>query len=204
MSLRTTMSHVSVGTRRRLVRLRRFWWLATALLAVAAGWGVHQAAQRAAAAEAAWGTSIEVVVVLDDVEAGRPMHVEARRLPLAVLPRDALPADELPAPAGEPPTARQPLGEGEIVVRSDVEAGGVVGRIPDGWRSITVLEHRPSGAAVGERVDVVGDGLVLTRDAQVIDVDEAAGHVTIAVLATDAPAVAAADALTTLALLRHP
>lgn len=200
-----TIAAVPARIRRRLARLHRWWWVATALLAGAAAWGVVDAMTGAAAAQDAWGTPVDVLVVRRDVAAGQPLDTEIRSVPSTVVPDDALLAGEMPpGGSGAELVARHAIGAGEMLVAGDVEVGGVVGRIPDGWRAITVMEHRSSGAAIGERVDVVGDGLLIAVGAHVIEVTPAERLVTLAVESSAAPTVAAADATATITLLRRP
>lgn len=205
MSPMSILAAVTVRIRRGLVVLHRWWWVAIGALAGLAGWGVTEAIGDAAAAQEAWGTPVPVVIVRDDVAAGEPIDVDIRTVPSAVVPADGLIAGAA-SPVGTDGelVANHSLAAGEMLVAGDVERRGVVGRLPDGWRAITVLEHRPSGAAIGERVDVVGDGLVIASGAEVIDVVQGEQLVTLAVEASAAPAVAAADIVASITLLRRP
>ena len=118
---------------------------------------------------------------------------------VAVVPPGALAADG----SGEF-VARQPVSKGEIVTEVDVgrEGGGALALVPDGWLAVPVLESPASGAAIGTRVHVVSDGVVLTDEAVVVGYHD---DVTlVAVPASAAPMLPVASDNGSLALLMAP
>jgi hypothetical protein len=128
--------------------------------------------------------------VLDDV-------TDVRALPEPMVPVDAV--SELPAEA----TARQRIAAGEIVTAHDVAAtAGPQALIPDGWRAVPVAEPVPSGAAVGDDVEVASGGIVVAGEGVVVGT--LADGVLVAVSADVAAQVAQASATGEVTLLLKP
>lgn len=177
---------------RRIVA-RRPWvqWVVVAVLATGVGATVHDAMARVDAARTAWGRTVTVWVATRDVVAGETIAAEPTGVPAAIRPPGAV--DD---PAGS--IARQAIGAGEIVTALDL-VDGEQGLAPAGWLIAPAHEARPSGAAVGERVQVASDGYVLTDEAVVVGfVDD----VTLVAAPADVAAVVSGAADVTL--LRSP
>lgn len=180
---------------RRLVA-RRPWiqWLVIAAVAIGLAASVADAMARVDAERAAWGSSVTVWVAAHDISPGEPIAVEALEVPEAVRPVGA--ADD---PAGA--VARQVIGRGEIVTEVDiVDSDGSLA--PPGWVIAPVRESLPSGAGLGDRVQVASDGFVIASDALVVGfVDDVA---LVAAPAEVAALLPAASVTTSVALLRTP
>lgn len=175
---------------------RRPWiqWIVIAGVAVAVAGTVGDAMAGVDAERAAWGETTTVWVAATDLRAGDRLVAERRVVPVAVAPAGA---------AGEPGEAlvRHAIGRGEIVSTLDLvtEASGLAH--PD-WLVAPIRESPPSGAELGERVQVVSDGYVLADDGVVVGFHE---DVTLVAVEPDAaPLLPAAAETTRIALLRHP
>jgi hypothetical protein len=101
--------------------------------------------------------------------------------------------------------ARQHIAEGEVVTIVDVGRGdrsGPLGLAPDGWLAVPIVESPASGAAIGDRVRLAGDGMVIAAEAVIV------GHhddvTLVAVPAGVAPLVAAAAESGGLVVLLAP
>ena len=180
---------------RRLVA-RRPWiqWLVIVALAGGVAVSVTDAMARVEAERATWGSSVTVWVAADDISPGQPIAVDAMEVPVAVRP-DGAAAD----PDGT--TARQAIGRGEIVTELDVvDVGDSLS--PVGWLVAPIRESLPSGAQLGDRVQVTSDGFVLAPDAMVVGfVDD----VTLVAAPPDVAALLPAASTTTgVALLHTP
>jgi Flp pilus assembly protein CpaB len=208
------MSSLLVARARRLRHRPALRWVLVFGLSAVTGLFAARMVDAARAAQTRWGTGRAVVVMVDDVAAGRVIEagdVELRSLPPAALPPSAL---------AEPPIGRvatADLYQGEVLVEERVAPEGLVGAaalLPAGTRALAV----PSGPGtpplrVGDTVDVLGtydpllfepapvegDGMVVSG-ALVIDVSD--GAVTVAVDPDDASdvAFALAQGAVTLAL----
>ena len=99
---------LAARTRRAVARRRSWWWVATMLLAAMAAWGVAASMRAAGAAADAWGSTVDVLVVVDDVPAGDAIGTRVRTFPSAMLPRDAVLADAGASGAGAARIARHP------------------------------------------------------------------------------------------------
>ncbi|MEX0846689.1 MAG: hypothetical protein WD023_02840 [Ilumatobacteraceae bacterium] len=184
---------LAVHIRSYLARHRRVHWCLVALLAIAAGTLVLQQGQQLERARASWGASTVVWVADLGVGPGEPLALRAVTVPRAVVPADALAA--APPPGA---IAAQQVTAGEIVTTVDV-AGGPGDLVPSGWRSVAIaVDERSLAVAVGDRVDIAADGVVLAADGRVVSVGDAA--VAVAVPA-DVAAVVAAAALDERAVL---
>ena len=177
----------AVALRRLLARRPWLYWVVVVIVAAWVSAVVLGRIDAIDAERAAWGDTVVVFVADRAHEPGEPLSVDSRVVPSALAPAGRLRrVDGL--------VARQHVGVGEIVTEVDVVASHAPqAMIPDGWRGVPIVETPPSGAAVGDRVDVVSDGVAVSGDAVVV------GHhddVTIvAVPAPVAPALpAAADA----------
>ena len=191
MSFPVAPSAAAVALRRLLVRRPWIYWLIVAVAAAGAGGSMLERSDRIDAQRAAWGETQSVWVATSDHGPGDPLSAERRDVPRAVVPDGALVDDDGLA-------ARQHLAAGEIVHSNDVVAlTGPQALTPTGWLAVPVNESPISGAAIGDRVRVVGDGVVLSAAAIVVGHHD--GSSLIAVPTDDAPAVAAmADGVTLL------
>jgi hypothetical protein len=152
--------------------------------------------ERVDAARAEWGEGVGVLVATGEVDPGEPLRFEVRSIPSAMVPVGAVTTDRF----DDPLVARQRVTTGEVVVEADVTVDGPLGLVPDGWLAVPVVESPPSGAATGERVQVVSEGAVIAPDALVVGRE---GDATlIAVPADAAPLLPVASAEGTLAVLR--
>ena len=186
-----------------LRRQPRLWWALTIATALAMGWVVSSIVAGAEEVRRSWGDTEPVVVAHHDIAAGAPVDdadVEVVARPRAVVPDGAL--DSLPA--GQ--VASSPIAAGEVVVASRLAPlglRGVAATLPPGTRAVAIPIEAGLAPplAVGDRVDVLvalapeaaGDGppgFVVTADALVVAVGDAA--VTVAVPAAAAPRVAVA------------
>lgn len=180
---------------RRLVA-RRPWvqWIVIMAVAIGLAASVADAMARVDAERARWGSAVTVWVAKHDVSPGDLLAVEALEVPVAVRPDGA---------AGDPngAVARQDIGRGEIVTEADiVDADGSLA--PPGWVVAPVRESLPSGAGLGDRVQVASDGFVIASDARVVGfVDD----ITLVAAPADVAALLpAASVSTDVALLRSP
>lgn len=192
---------------RPIVRLRRILaarpWIHWLLVAAAGSAVVLSAVDHTRSvdeARAEWGATRSVWVAATDLEPGDVLAVEVRPFPSAMVPAVALGADIEQSIGG---TVRQHVGAGEMLTVDDVAGGdGPSGLVPPGWLAVPVVETPASGASVGDRVEVASAGFAISADAVVV------GHVDqstlVAVIAHEAPALAAADEAGAITLLLAP
>ena len=177
------LSARAVAVRRFLVKRPWIHWLIVAVAATGAGAAMLERSDRVDAERAAWGETRRVWVAVVDHEPGDPLQVERRAVPRAVVADGA--AESVAGSA-----ARQHLGAGELVHDSDLAAAtGPQAFAPPGWLIVPVIESPASGAALGDRVRVVGDGVVVSPEALVVGRHD--GSSLVAVPADEASAVAA-------------
>jgi hypothetical protein len=150
-----------------------------------------------ATARAAWGETTPVLVASTDLEPGATVRAERRDVPVALVPVGAM------TEVGDATMARQHVGVGEIITRSDIAPGhGAMALVPAGWLAVPVVEAPRSGAGTGDRVLVASDGIVLGAEALVVGwVD---GVTLVALPEAQAPIVAAASDAAAVTLLRRP
>ncbi len=156
-----------VHCRSWLVRHRRLVWLAAALAAAGAAWGVADAVTSLERAERRWGEAVTVWVSTRDLVPGDTIEAAPRAHPRAMVPSSAL---------GRDPTgliALQHVAADEVVTAADVGRSGLE-LLPAGWRGVAVSTDSPAITVVpGQRVEVVGAGQVLAADAVVIGTADA-------------------------------
>jgi hypothetical protein len=192
---------------RSLVHIRRIlaarpWihWLLVAASGATVVWSVADHGRSVERARNEWGATREVWVAGSDLAPGDTIEVEARAMPVAMVP------DAVVIFVGDDSVegvARQHVAEGEMLTLSDLAAADGPGAlVPAGWVAVPVVETPSSGASVGDRVQVASDGFVLSTDALVV------GHfdqsTLVAVSGQEAAAVAAADDAGALTLLLTP
>lgn len=189
-----------VRARRVLVRHPWIQWSFVLAVATVVASSVQQRLVAVDVTRQSWGVTAPVLVATEQIEVGRPLRLEVRELPIALVP----PAAVDPAiGVGDGAVARQRIGVGEIVTALDVVADrGPQALTPVGWLAVPVVESPPSGAELGDRVRVASDGFVLSATALVVGRFD---NVTmLAVPAADAPLLPAAASAGSLTLLLEP
>lgn len=196
MSSLFTVSTGAVAARRLLVKRPWIYWLIVAMAAAGAGTSMLERSERVDAERVAWGETRNVWVAVVDHAPGDLLTVERRAVPRAVVADGA--ADTVAGLA-----ARQHVGEGEIVHDSDIAAPtGPQALTPPGWLIVPVIESPASGAAIGDRASVVGDGVVVSPEAIVVGHHD--GSSLVAVPSDEATSVAALPAHDGVTLLLIP
>jgi hypothetical protein len=179
----------SLPVRARRVAARHRWvrFLTPVLLGLGTYAIVVRADDAATAARSEWGDLAEVWVASAPADAGDELAAVRRAVPRGLVPDGAAPADRDVVGA----TARRPIGANEIVVVDDLDhRPAPLALVPEGWLVVPIVESPASGAAVGERIVVATDGVVLAAEALVVEAGDARTRV--AVPAAPAPMVAAA------------
>lgn len=187
--------------RRLLARRPWIYWLAVGALAVAAYAAVAEHTDAADRARAEWQTTTRVLVATVAVAPGDPLDgaTAARDWPATIAPPGAL--SDLPDGA----VARQHLAPGDPLRGADVAGlAGPLALVPAGWVVAPVVESPASGAAVGDRVQVTSEGVVLADDARVVGFVEAGTSATVTLVATPSAVAALLPAAPDVALLRLP
>ena len=194
------LHHVTVAARRQLARRPWLYWALVAVIAAACAATVLERVDQVDRARLAWGEGVTVLVATRDIEPGDRLGdaVGERIVPAAVVPDAAAVAEPGGAVGGR---ARQHVTAGEIITTVDVAADGPLALAPDDWLVVPVVESPGSGAEPGDRVQIVGDGLVISTEAIVIGPID--GATLVAVPADEAPLLPAA-AERGLTLLRVP
>ena len=192
-----------IGPEVRLALARRPWirWLVIGAAAVAAGWLVLGQLQDVEAARRSWADQRTVLIASHDHSPGDPLMVEERRLPDAAVPTSAL--EESPAGG----IARQRILAGEVVTTADVGGGaGPAAAADDNEVVVAISDPLLVGAmsnlAVGLRVAVHSEGIVLAERARIVAID---GDVVFVALDPDEASLVSAAAqlrLASLAFLR--
>lgn len=183
MSSHFSVSAGAVAVRRLLVKRPWIHWLIVAAAAFGAGASMLERSERVDARRAAWGETRHVWVASVDHEPGDPLVAARRVVPRAVVADGA--AETVAGLA-----ARQHVSDGEIVHVSDVVAlTGPQALTPAGWLVVPVIESPASGASLGDRVRVVGEGVVLSAEALVVGRHD--GSSLVAIPADEAASVAA-------------
>jgi len=142
-------------------------------------------------------TLVEVTALTRDIAAGTRLgagDVRRVRLPAGAVPRAALATDPVGA------TAAVDLVAGEVLLDRRLGARGLAALLGPGTRALAV--PRAAGTPPlerGQRVDLVGGGVVIVEAATVIDVEDSG--ITVAVPAPVAPTVAEAVVAGTVTLL---
>lgn len=189
----------AAAARRVLARRPWLYWLAIGSLAVAAAATVNAHATRLDTARDAWGSRVPVLVARRPIAPGEAL---ADAVAVEQWP-EALVGAALPSELSAGAVARQHIAAGEPLGRSDVvPAGGPLALVPDGWVAVPVVESPASGAAPGDWVGVVSEGVVIAEEAVVVgSVDQAT---LIATPADVAPLLPLAADTGRLTLLRIP
>lgn len=192
------ISHAAVSIRRLLARRRWIYWLLVSGLASACAAQVLARLDEVEAERVRWGETRTVLVAARDIVPGEPLSgvTVDRHLPIAMIPESAV-TDVVNR------IARQHVALGEMITTADIAAGdGPQSLVPEGWLAVAIVESPSSGAAIGDRVQVASDGVVISSDALVVGfVDDAT---LVAAPAHEAPLLPAAAAGSALALLLVP
>jgi hypothetical protein len=189
---------------RRLLAARPWiHWVVVVAVGAALAMSIADDARTVARARAEWGATRPVWIATTDLAPGDALAIEARAVPIALIPDAALAADDAGGPGPLGGVARQHVTAGEMITDADIAAlGGPGALVPDGWLAVPVIETPVSGASVGDRVSIASDGFLISADAVVV------GHVDqstlVAVVADAAAAVSAADEAGALTLLLKP
>lgn len=188
---------IIVATRRLLVRRPWLYWCGVAVATVVV-WSSWQTRLDDLAEErAVWGTTVAVLVAAEPIDVGTPIvgAVESASFPAKLVPPSAI--------THANGIARHPIAAGEIIVASDISITvGPLALVPDGWAAVAIVESPASDARVGERVQVVSEGVVIAAEALVVD---AAAEVTIVAMPAEAaPAAAHASQTSRASLVRSP
>lgn len=184
-------------TVRRLVAKRPWlYWLVVGAAALGVAASMMERSDRIDDARDAWGETTTVWVATKSLAPGDPVLAEALEVPVAVAPPQHVVSIE-------GLTTRQHVGPGEVIAEGDVAAHtGPQAITPPGWLAVPIVESPPSGAAIGDRVQVASDGVVISADALVVGLHD---DVTVlAVPAHEAALVPAAAAAGTATLLLVP
>ena len=169
-----------------IARHRATYWAAVACLALTVALVLVAQSRRLTDARDEWGTSVDVWVAVADTAPGALLQVDRQSMPAAMVPGAAVTGAR---PDGA--VARQHVSAGEVVVDTDVGAGRLPLLVP-GSRAVAVAaDDTTVPLEIGDRVDIVAGGVVLSADAVVVDLGT--GVAVIGVPADDAPAVAAAS-----------
>jgi len=189
----------ATAVRRLFARRPWLYWLAVGGLAAWAAALVDGHATALDAARADWGRPVPVLVAARPLAPGDPLA--------GAYTAVDWPAALAPAGAAEPPepgaVARRHVAAGFPLAALDLAAGaGPMALVPAGWVAVPVVESPTSGAAVGDRVQVVSEGVVISPEAIVVGF---AGEATlVATPAAVAPLLPLAATTAKLTLLRLP
>jgi len=186
----------AVIVRRILVKRPWIYWSLAAIAASGAAASLFDRSETIDAARDSWGDTRFVWVADHDHEPGAPLSAERVEVPTALV--SAASADDV-----DGRIARQHIAAGEVIHDVDLVApSGPQALTPSGWLAVPVSESPASGAAVGDRVHAVSDGVVISHDGLVVGRHD---DVTlVAVPADRAPALPAADDAGALTLLLVP
>jgi hypothetical protein len=97
--------------------------------------------------------------------------------------------------------ARQHVGAGEVIDHGDIAVAGPLGLVPEGWVALALVESPRVGADVGARVRLVAEGIVLVREAIVVDINSDRTLVALDEADAGPAALAAADRSVSLLLV---
>lgn len=186
----------------RHVLARRPWlyWLAVLAAAVIVGLLVADATAGVDAARREWGEDRTVLVAGRDAAPGEALAAVAVA---AVWPAPLVPVAALAADADPAAVLRQHVRSGQLLVDADVVVTAApMALIPEGWRALAVAEPVPSGAAIGDRVEIAAGGVALSDQGVVVGYRDEA--VIVAVPAAVAPMVAHAASTGDAVLLLAP
>jgi hypothetical protein len=193
------VSTIVISTRRALARRPWLQWALIVALAAVVATSVHGHIRRSDAERDAWAETRTVFVAASPTDIGESPQVERIDVPVGIMPDGAVAADQ----TIDGLVARQRIGLGEIITEIDlIVDAGPQAMTPPGWLAVPIVESPPSGARLGDRVQVASDGFVISADAVVVG--RLDGVTMLAVPADEAPLLPAASASGTLTLLLEP
>lgn len=134
--------HLLAWVRLTIARHPWIYWMTIAALASLAGLSAQRAIAGVDAQRRSWGQQQSVWMTTVAIEAGQVIAAERNEVPAAVVPLDAA----VDVRSGT--IARQHIGAGEMVTRSDISASGPAGLIPSDWAAFAVpasVEHFTTG-----------------------------------------------------------
>ncbi len=189
----------TVGARRMLTRRPWVYWVGVIALAAVLAVAAQANFTEVRRARESWGESTAVWVATGDITPGQPVagRVALRQFAAAMVPENAVAGAEIVG------VSRQRISTGEVITTFDLTPNDdQLALVPGGWLAVVVTESPRSGAAIGSRVRLAADGVVIADEALVIgDVD---GATLVAVPEAVAPLVPVAAASGGLSLLRVP
>ncbi len=186
--------------RHHLARRPWLYWMFVGSAALGVGLLVNDAIAGIDTARQAWGDDRRVLVATRD---GAPGDLVDDVVIFELRPSPLVPAGALIEAPGPDARLRQHVRTGEMLVDADVVAtGDPAALVPPGWRAVAVAEPVPSGARIGDRVEVAAGGLRLSEDGVVVGTGD--GAVVVAVPLEVAPMVAHASATGDAVLLLAP
>jgi hypothetical protein len=196
-----TVYSAAVSTRRLLIKRPWIYWVIVVAAAISLAVDVRDRLSVVDEAAAEWGTTASVLVAESEMRPGDALIASTRPFPVAMVPNAALSPSDVDALNGA--IARQHIAAGEIVTDRDVAARNAPqSLIPVGWLAVPVFESLQSGATVGDWVQLVSDGFVVSERGQIV------GHVDettlIAVPESEAPLIAAAAQADAVTLILMP
>lgn len=153
------------AVRRLLVRRPWIHWSLVVACSLATAATLLERVDRIDAARDRWGTTRQVLVASRDLAPGEPLAVTAHLLPDELVPESALDDSHTES------IARQHIAVGEIVTTADVgrrDLAGPLALVPDGWVAVPIVESPASGAAIGDQVQLAGDGMVIAPEAMIV------------------------------------
>ncbi len=193
-----SLVHPAVAVRRLVARRPIIYWFAVLAIAAVVSLSIQREVAQLREVRSRWRTTATVLVARDDAAPGDTIEVDAVEVPAALAPPSAVGLDAL----GERPVRRR-IDAGDIVTELDLAPrSGALALVPVTWRAVPVVESPRSDAAVGDRVDVVSDGVVIAADALVVGGHDAVTLV--AVPADVAPLLPLAASASSVTLLRVP
>lgn len=181
------IASAAVTVRRILVKRPWIYWSLATVAALGTSASLLGRTDSIDAARDSWGETRIVWVATSDHAPGEPLSATRREAPIAMV-ADSASIDV----AGL--VARQHIAAGETIHDVDVLADtGPQAMTPPGWLAVPISESPASGARLGDRVQVVSDGFVITAEGLVVGRHD---DVTLVAVPSDvAPTIpAAADA----------
>ena len=176
---------MSVVTRVRFALARRPWirWMLVVALALTVAQIVRNTDADLARARDQWDETRTVLVATEPHAPGQGFVVEEREYPVVAVP----PGSVLEIPSGS--ITRRHLGAGQVVVDEHLTGGSGPTALAEAGQVVVAVAHAGSAPPpIGTRVQIVGEGIVLSTEATVVGVD---GDITwVAVPEFDAPVVA--------------
>lgn len=193
-----SLVHPAVALRRLVARRPIVYWLAVALFGAIAVGAVASEVRSLGAERDRWSTTAAVPIASRDGRPGEVPAVDVVDVPVAIAPPSAVDPSRIDARP-----LRRHVAAGDIVTELDLAPrSGALALVPTGWRAVPITESPASASEVGDRVDVVSDGIVIAADALVVGSHDSVTLVAIPVEV--APLVPLAASTSSVTLLRVP